>query len=80
MPYNLRAVLIILMTVFLGLMGLYEITAKSPRLLGRHLPGWSKSCRVERVTPWRQPTGIHPLDKILHEGQEALLFYGLRQH
>lgn len=58
-------------------LGFYEITAKSPALLGSPLPGWGTTCRAERTTPWRQPTGILALDKILHETREACFFYGL---
>lgn len=58
-------------------LGFYELTAKSPTLLGSPLPGWDMTCRVEQSTPWRQPTGILPLDKLWHETQEACLFYGL---
>jgi acyl dehydratase len=58
-------------------LGMYEITAKSPVLLGSPLPGWRTTCRVEESTPWRQPTGILPVDKVLHESREAYLFYGL---
>lgn len=73
---NLRSALIVVLTVLGGLLGLYEITAKSPALLGQPLPGWRKCCLAERRTPWRQPTGIPPLDSLLHESREALLFYG----
>lgn len=59
-------------------LGYYELTAKSPALLGAPLPGWDMTCRVENSTPWKQPTGILPVDKLLHETQEACLFYGLR--
>ena len=58
-------------------LGVYEITAKSPGLLGSPLPGWRTTCKVEKSTPWNPPTGLHPLDKVLHETQEAYLFYGL---
>ena len=58
-------------------MGFYELTAKSPRLLGHPLPGWQKTDRIEATTSWRQPTGMYAVDKILHEGQEAARFYGL---
>lgn len=58
-------------------MGGYEVTAKSPRLLGQPIPGWSRTCQVEHLVPWRQPTRIFPLDKALHEGQEAFLYYGM---
>ena len=58
-------------------LGFYEVTAKSPTLLGAPLPGWGSTCRAENSTPWRQPTGLLVLDKILHETQEAFVFYGL---
>lgn len=67
---------ICLLTVIMGLMGLYEMTAKSPMLMNEPLPGWSKTQRVERTTPWNPPTGILPVDKFLHEGEEALRYYG----
>ena len=57
-------------------LGFYEITAKSPALFGAPLPGWITTCRVERSTPWRPATGLFPLDRLLHETQEAALFYG----
>ena len=58
----------------LGL-GLYEVTAKSPALLGEPLPGWRATVAAERSTRGNPPTGILPLDKLLHEGEEALRFY-----
>ncbi len=67
---------ICLSTVTVGLLGLYEFTAKSPQLLGNALPGWQETQQVENLTPWEPPTGILPLDKLLHEGEEALRFYG----
>lgn len=67
---------ICLMTVTLGLLGLYEFTAKSPQLFGQALPGWQETQQVENLTPWQPPTGIFALDKLLHEGEEALRFYG----
>ncbi len=58
-------------------LSMYELTAKSPAWLGRPLPGWQESRQVEGHTRWNQPTGILPLDKLLHEGEEAARFYGL---
>jgi hypothetical protein len=58
----------------LGL-GLYEMTAKSPTLLGEPLPGWWATERAEKTTRWDPPTGFLPLDKLLHEGEEAVRFY-----
>ncbi|MFH2052086.1 MAG: hypothetical protein ABIK96_06425 [bacterium] len=58
-------------------LGAYELVAKSPGVLGKPLPGWVDADRAESSTRWRRPTGILPLDKLLHEGQEALLYYGM---
>lgn len=56
-------------------LGIYEITAKSPSILGMRLPGWWATDKAERCTRWDPPTGILPVDKLLHEGQEAVRFY-----
>ncbi len=65
-------------------LGFYELTAKSPGLTGIALPGWWATARAEKVVRWQPPTGILPLDKLLHEGQEAACFYatlaGYRPH
>ena len=61
-------------------LGFYELTAKSTTWLGQPLPGWRESRQVERSTRWDPPTGILPLDKLLHESQEACRFYGLLTH
>lgn len=63
--------------VYLGglSLGLYEITAKSPTLLGDPLPGWWATDRAEKTTCWNPPTGLLPLDKLLHEAEEAVRFY-----
>ncbi len=58
-------------------LGLYEMTAKSPYLLDKPLPGWWATDRAERTTRWNPPTGFLPLDKLLHEGEEAIRFYGI---
>ncbi len=58
-------------------LGFYEMTAKSPYLLDKPLPGWWATDRAERTTRWNPPTGFLPLDKLLHEGEEAIRFYGL---
>ncbi len=67
---------IYLLAMMTAALGLYEMTAKSPRWLGSPLPGWQISRQVERNTHWEQPTGILPVDKLLHEGIEAARFYG----
>jgi len=58
-------------------LGIYEMTAKSPSLWGEPLPGWWATDRAERIIHWQQPTGLFAVDKLLHEGQEALVFYAL---
>jgi hypothetical protein len=73
---RLNTASICLLAVTLALMGLYELTAKSPRLMGQPLPGWHETQQVEKMTPWNPTTGFPPLDRILHEGEEALRFYG----
>jgi hypothetical protein len=61
-------------------LGSYELTAKSPTWLGQPLPGWQASLLAENSTRWQQPTGILPVDKLLHEGEEAARFYGFLYH
>ncbi|RKZ15966.1 hypothetical protein DRQ50_06865 [bacterium] len=67
-----------LTTIAVLALAFYEVTAKSPELLGHRLPGWQSCYQAELSTRWDPPTGIMPLDKVLHEGEEALRFYGLR--
>ncbi len=73
----LTATTIILLTAATAALALYEVTAKSPAVLGRPLPGWLETCQVEEATAWQQPTGLLPLDKLLHEGEEAVRYFGL---
>jgi hypothetical protein len=70
---------LVLGCTYLGILSLghYEMTAKSPSLLGKPLPGWWATDRAEKSTRWNPPTGILPLDKLLHEGEEAVRFYGI---
>lgn len=68
---------IYLILVATAALSLYELTAKSPAWLGTPLPGWQQSRHIEFTTGWQQPTGILPVDKLLHEGEEAVRFYGL---
>ncbi len=72
----LETVVILAILCFTAMSG-YELTAKSPRLLGQALPGWVNTVRVEHLISWQQPTRIYPLDKVLHEGREAWLYYGM---
>ena len=68
---------IYLLLVATAALGVYELTAKSPRWLGQPLPGWLETRQAERATRWDPPTGIKPVDKVLHETEEALRFYAL---
>jgi hypothetical protein len=58
----------------------YELAAKSQQWLGRPLPGWQESCQVERATPVHRWTGLAPIDRLLHEGEEAVAYYDLLLH
>ena len=60
----------------LGL-GFYEATAKSPEWLGVPLPGWTRTFQAETSTRWDPSTGILPVDRFLHETEEAARFFGL---
>lgn len=57
--------------------GFYELTAKSPGFLDSPLPAWWATDRAEHMTRWNPPTGLLPVDKLLHEGEEAARFYGI---
>ena len=56
-------------------LGLYELAAKSANLPGGPWPGWREAARADIFTPWRPRTQLLPLDRLLHEGQEACLYY-----
>jgi hypothetical protein len=53
----------------------YELAAKLPGWLERPWPGWRAAVRAECTTPWREHTGWHRLDRVLHESEEAVRFY-----
>lgn len=53
----------------------YEITARSDRLLGVALPGWWEAQCADHAVAYRDLTGWRPLDRLLHEGAEAVVFY-----
>ena len=73
----LTEITLALLATAMGALGLYEVTATSPAILGHALPGWLETRQVEEATPWQQPTGILPVDKLLHESEEAVRYYGL---
>ncbi|MBC8425079.1 hypothetical protein H8E07_13230 [bacterium] len=53
----------------------YEVVSKSDAWLGDPLPGWHEAQKVERWTPFVAWTGSLPVDRVLHEGQEAAAYY-----
>ena len=61
---------------FVGLIG-YEVSAKLP---GPEIQGLA-GCRVARMaeqhTPWRELSGVMPIDRVAHEFEEAARFYRL---
>ena len=75
--YHLRTALLFL--GYLGCLALtdYELVAKSPRLLGCQLPGGLAAATAEHCTCMVHRIGWWPADRLLHEGEEALLYYRL---
>ena len=53
----------------------YEIVCKSMLWPCGPLPGWHEARRAERGTPFVPRTGHLPVDRLLHEGQEAVAYY-----
>jgi hypothetical protein len=74
-----RLKLFICSILYISCLGLvhYELTAKSPGILGARLPAWWATDRAEHQTRWHPLTGVLPLDKLLHESEEAVRFYGI---
>jgi len=62
---------------WLGLVSLlgYELVQKSPDTPLGPLPGHELARRAERDVRFRAATGLRPLDRVLHEGQEAAVYY-----
>lgn len=56
-------------------LGLYELAAKAPADIAARWPGRRAARQAEAATRWRPPTGLMPVDKVLHEGEEAARFY-----
>jgi len=53
----------------------YEIASHSCDPWGRPWPGGTEAARADLVTPWSRVTGVLPIDRVLHEGREAVVFY-----
>lgn len=58
-------------------LGQYELAAHAPGRLARLLPGREACRRAELLTRWNPRTGLPAVDHLLHEGEEALRFYGV---
>lgn len=56
-------------------LGLYEFVAKSVDLPGGPFPGWREAELADIFTPWQPHTRVLPLDRVLHEVQEACFYY-----
>ncbi len=56
-------------------LGSYEVVCKSDAWLGDPLPGWYEAQRIERWTPFVPRTGSPPVDRVIHEGEEAAAYY-----
>ncbi|MHB8077842.1 MAG: hypothetical protein ACYDIE_01125 [Candidatus Krumholzibacteriia bacterium] len=56
-------------------LGLYELAAKSANLPGGPFPGWREAELADLFTPWLPRTRLLPLDRVLHEAQEACFYY-----
>lgn len=56
-------------------LGLYELAAKAPADIAAGWSGRRAARHAESATRWRPPTGLMPVDRVLHEGEEAARFY-----
>lgn len=70
-----RALGLILCAWVIAALGCYELAAKSPVGPAAAWPARRAARQAESATRWRPPTGLLPLDKLLHEGEEAARFY-----
>jgi hypothetical protein len=75
--HHLKSVLLFLGYLVCLSLADYELVAKSPRLLGCQLPGRYAATTAECGTRMVHRTGWRPADRLLHEGEEALLYYRL---
>ena len=63
--------------LFISIVGLfnYEMIAKSQSTIGLLLPGWMDAQKAERQVAFMVTTDIAPIDILIHEGREAVVFY-----
>lgn len=72
---RLRIAGLVLGAWLIAALGLYELAAKAPDDIATGWPGRRAARHAEAITRWRPPTGLRPIDRILHEGEEAARFY-----
>lgn len=73
--FRLRCLLVLALWLpATGLLG-YEVVQKSPSTPLGALPGASLAAWADRSVIWRPVTGVVPIDRLLHESQEACLYY-----
>ncbi len=72
-----RLSMLLLSLAWLGFVGLvgYEVVQKSPATPLGPLPGHELAGRADRQVRFRATTGMLPVDRLLHEGQEACVYY-----
>ena len=67
-------VLVLLWLAVTGLLG-YEVVQKAPETPIGPLPGSALATRADTEVQWQATTGIMPVDRFLHETEEACLYY-----
>ncbi len=53
----------------------YELAHKAPSTALGPLPSSAAAARADKAVRFRAHTGVAPIDRLLHEGQEALVYY-----
>jgi hypothetical protein len=53
----------------------YEVAEHAHQRWGVRWPGWEGAAYAERVTLWHPSTGVLLLDRLIHEGTEAGVYY-----
>ena len=66
--------LLLLWFAFVALLN-YEVVHKAPLTGLGPLPGSTTAARADKKVRYLAHTGLDPLDRLLHEGQEACVFY-----
>jgi len=68
---------LILLMCWLTCLGLlkYEVVHKAPRTALGRLPGSELAEIADQRVRYRAVTGLQPVDRLLHESQEAYFYY-----